>query len=128
MTRPRVWTDEELEPVIGYILRAGVAAAAVLVFLGGVEYLSRNAGAVSDYRVFVPAAVPRGLAGILGDALAFNGPGIILLGLLLLIATPLLRVVLYLVAFALQRDITYVAVSALVLAVLLYSIIGHGIG
>jgi uncharacterized membrane protein len=44
--------------------------------------------------------------------------------LLLLIATPIARVALALIAFALQRNVTYVVVSAIVLALLLVSLIG----
>ena len=56
-------------------------------------------------------------------ALQGRGRGIIQLGLLLLIATPIARVVFSVYAFARQRDRTYVLVTLVVLAVLLYSLI-----
>ena len=45
-------------------------------------------------------------------------------GLLLLIATPVARVALSLVAFVLQRDRLYVGITAFVLALLLASLVG----
>ena len=45
------------------------------------------------------------------------------LGLLVLIATPIARVACTLVAFALQRDRTYVGITAIVLALLLYGLV-----
>ena len=45
-------------------------------------------------------------------------------GLLVLIATPILRVAFLVFGFALEKDWTFVGVAALVLSVLLFSI-GH---
>jgi hypothetical protein len=58
------------------------------------------------------------------DALAGLGPALIQLGLVLLLATPLLRVVSSLAGFALQRDRVYVAVTLIVLGILLYGLLG----
>jgi uncharacterized membrane protein len=66
----------------------------------------------------------RTLSGIVKDALAFRGRGLIQLGLLLLIATPLARVAFSVLAFAIQRDRLYVVVTLIVLAVLIYSLMG----
>jgi len=51
-----------------------------------------------------------------------RGRGIIQLGLLLLIATPVARVAFSIAAFAMQRDRLYVVVTLMVLAILLYSL------
>jgi len=64
----------------------------------------------------------RTLSGIVRDALALRGRGIIQLGLLLLIATPVARVAFSVAAFAIQRDRLYVVVTLMVLAILLYSL------
>jgi uncharacterized membrane protein len=63
----------------------------------------------------------------LTDALSFHTRGVIQLGLLLLLATPVARVGFSILAFALQRDRTYVIVTVIVLAVLLYSLAGGGL-
>ena len=52
----------------------------------------------------------------------FDAASVIQLGILLLIATPVVRVVFCVVGFARQRDRLYVAVSSLVLAILIYSL------
>jgi uncharacterized membrane protein len=49
------------------------------------------------------------------------------LGVLLLIATPIARVVFSIIAFALQRDRTYILVTLIVLGVLSYSLFGGGL-
>jgi uncharacterized membrane protein len=56
------------------------------------------------------------------DALALSSGGVIQLGLLLLVATPVARVIFSVFAFARQRDFTYVVLTLIVLAILLYSL------
>jgi uncharacterized membrane protein len=80
---------------------------------------------IIEFTVFVgePADL-RNVSGIVRDALALRGRGLIQLGLLLLIATPVARVAFSVVAFAMQRDRLYVVVALIVLAVLMYSLTG----
>jgi uncharacterized membrane protein len=66
----------------------------------------------------------RSVSGIVTDALSLQARGIIQLGLLLLVATPVARVAFSAFAFAQQRDRTYVMVTLGVLAVLVYSLVG----
>jgi uncharacterized membrane protein len=115
--------DEQVEQTMGNLLRAGVLAAGVVVLVGGVIYLYRHGSELPDYRVFrgEPADL-RNPLGIVKDATALRGPAVIQLGVLLLIATPVLRVLFSVGAFARQRDFTYVVVTLVVLAVLLSSL------
>jgi uncharacterized membrane protein len=126
---PGGWTDERMDQVIGNLLRAGVLAAAVVTGVGGVVYLARHGGEPADHRVFhgEPADL-RSPVGIVEDALALRGRGLIQLGLLVLIGTPVARVVFSVFAFLRQRDYTYVVVTLIVLAVLLYSLFSHDVG
>jgi uncharacterized membrane protein len=120
--------DKRLEILIGYTLRIGVLAAAALVLAGGVYYLTENAFTPADYHTFHPAAkTALDLSGIVRNAAALNSLGIIQLGLLVLIATPIVRVILSVVAFLLERDFFYVLVTSIVLAVLLYSFLARGV-
>ena len=66
----------------------------------------------------------RGVKGVWIDAFSGDGPGIMQLGLLLLIATPVVRVAFSVVAFAIQRDGLYLAVTLAVLGVLTFSMTG----
>ncbi|MGA7924992.1 MAG: DUF1634 domain-containing protein [Candidatus Sulfotelmatobacter sp.] len=125
MTSDRSWTDKRMEIFIGNLLRAGVLLSALLVLFGAVIYLVRHGQSPADYRVFrgEPSDL-RGVGGILRTAVALRGGGIIQLGLLLLIATPVARVAFSIFGFAEERDRLYVVVAAIVLLVLAYSLIG----
>jgi uncharacterized membrane protein len=125
------WTDERVEQVVGNLLRIGVTVSALVVLAGGVLYLLRHGAEPSDYKKPYRSPDPRAPGesadlyrpwGIVRAALAGRGRGLIQLGLLLLIATPVARVVFSVFAFARQRDYTYVAITLIVLAVLLYSL------
>lgn len=117
------WTDQYVEELIGNLLQTGVIAASGVVLCGGSIYLVRHGLSAPQYHVFVGEPTDlRTLSGILRDALALRGRGIIQLGLLLLIATPVARVAFSIAAFAMQRDRLYVVVTLMVLAILLYSL------
>jgi uncharacterized membrane protein len=111
-------TDEKLEQIIGKLLLGGVAASAVVVLAGGIWYLAVHGTATPDYRQFHPER-----SGIPAFRLLSTPQAVILTGLLLLIATPVARVVFALAGFALERDRLYVGITAIVLAVLVYSIV-----
>ena len=121
----RQWSDQDVEEWIGNLLRAGVTLAAAVVLFGACVYLARHGHEVPQYHVFVGAPTDlRSISGIIKDALAFKSRGLIQLGLLLLIATPVVRVAFSVVAFAMERDRLYVVVTLIVLAVLTYSLAG----
>jgi len=119
----RPWTDQRVEEIVGNLLRGGVLLAAVVVLAGGFTYLARYGWTAPDYRVFhgEPADL-RSVAGIVIDALEWRSRGVIQLGLLLLVATPVARVAFSIFAFAHQRDLTYVCITSIVLGILLYSL------
>ena len=114
--------DQRLEIIVSYLLRVGVGASAVLVLTGGVLYLAAHGSAVADYHTFhgEPAGY-RTLSGLLTRETLRHGQGLIQLGLIVLIFTPIARVALSLIVFLSERDRIYVAISAIVLATLLYS-------
>jgi uncharacterized membrane protein len=114
--------DEKMEQFLGNLLRAGVVLAAIVVLAGGLLYLVRHGSEKPDYRVFrgEPADL-RSPSGIVVDAGKLKSRGIIQLGLLLLIATPVARVLFSAVGFARQRDWIYVGLTLVVLAGLVCS-------
>ncbi len=122
---PSGWSDQRVEQAIGNLLRFGLIIATLVVSAGAVIFLARHGGELPQYQLFrgEPADL-RGIGGILRDARELSGRGLIQLGLLLLLATPVARVAFSIVAFALQRDRLYVCVTLVVLGVLLYSIVG----
>jgi uncharacterized membrane protein len=117
------WTDHEVEQVISKLLLAGVSTAALIVFAGGVLYLVRHGHEVPHYGVFrgEPEEL-RTIGGVLHTARELSARAIIQLGLGLLIATPVARVAFSLFAFFRQRDATYVVVTGIVLATLLFAL------
>src|SRR5437667_10415956 len=100
------WTDERVEQWLGNLLRAGVTLAAVVVLAGGFLFLVRHGAEPADHRVFhgEPADL-RSPTRIVADALALSSRGMIQLGLLLLVATPVARVVFSVFAFFRQREV-----------------------
>ncbi len=118
-------SDQRIDEIMGKLLRTGVILSAIFVLAGGAVYLLRHRTPVTDYHVFQgePAEL-RTVTGIFHEALAFRGRGLIQLGLLLLIATPIARVAFSLLAFLYERDWTYVVVTLIVLALLIYSLVG----
>ena len=120
-------SDNRMDEIMGRLLRTGVILAAVVVLIGGVKYLAEQPGPVSDYRVFhgEPDDL-RNISGILHGTVTLDGRALIQFGLLILIGTPISRVVFSVVAFLYQRDWTYVVVTLTVLGLLVYSLLGGG--
>ncbi len=112
-----------MQTIISYLLRGGVILSAALVFAGGILYLARHGLDAPDYRTFrgEPAELCC-LKGIAADALSLHGRGLIGLGLLVLIATPVARVAFSVLSFLRLRDYKYVLITLIVLALLLYSL------
>ena len=127
--QPQPWRDRRIEVILGNLLRTGVLLSAAVVLCGAGIYLARHAHEPANYRVFrgEPSDL-RSISGILHSIVHERGRSLIQLGLLLLIATPIARVVFSIVGFALERDRMYVAFTLIVLAVLLYSLLGSGAG
>jgi uncharacterized membrane protein len=119
--------DQRIEMFLGQLLRVGVLVAAVVVLLGAGLYLrgaARTApDAASNYRVFhgQPAELTS-VSTIWQGARELEPLAVIQFGLLLLIATPVARVVFSIVGFAMERDWLYIAVTIVVLALLIYSL------
>jgi uncharacterized membrane protein len=119
------WTDQRVEVIIGNLLRTGVIVSAAIVLFGASIYLIRHGMASADYHVFQGEPNDlRTLHGIVARSIHLSGRGIIQLGLLLLIATPVARVAFAIYGFAAEGDRLYVGFTIIVFAVLLYSLIG----
>jgi uncharacterized membrane protein len=127
--QPQPWRDRRLEVILGNLLRSGVLLSATVVLSGACVYLSRHAHEPADYRLFrgEPSEF-RTIAGVIHSVFNGRGRGLIQLGLLLLIATPIARVTFSIVGFAIERDRMYVVFTVIVLVILLYSLLGSGLG
>ena len=121
--------------MISYVLRGGVLLSAAVILCGiTLAAVTRDTGYapiqphhLPDILAFHPAAgpgyFPTAPAAVLQAALIGKPYAIIGLGMLLLIATPVLRVALSVVFFLTQRDWLYAGITVFVLTVLLASLI-----
>lgn len=123
MKRP--WSDFRIEQTVGNLLRFGVILAAVVVAAGALMFLIHHGGEPPQYKIFrgEPSDL-RHVGGIVTDAFSGHSRGLIQLGLLLLIATPVARVIFSIFGFALERDRAYVLITLIVLGVLGFSLAG----
>ena len=118
----RAAEEHRVEMAVGTLLRVGVLTAAAITAIGGVILLLHHGMEPVELGTF--RGEPAGLAtldGILRGVLTGSGSAIVQLGVAVLIATPVLRVAFTLVAFIHEGDRLYTAVTALVLAILLFS-------
>ncbi len=119
------WTDRRAEELVGRILQVGVIVSALVVLAGGTMYLAKYGTSVAEHHVFrgEPERL-RKVPEILDEAWHLHPRGVIQLGLLLLMLTPVVRVAFTVLVFALQRDRIFIVVTLIVLGVLLYSLLG----
>jgi uncharacterized membrane protein len=119
--------DTDMQSVIGWILRAGVLISMSVIFIGGLIYLYRHGHAHVDYSTF--KGVPDFLHntnGILQGIITLRGRAIIQAGVVLLIATPVVRVVFSAIGFVLEKDHLYTGITLLVLLIIFSSMLsGH---
>jgi uncharacterized membrane protein len=116
--------DRSMETMMGRLLQAGVLLASTVVLIGGALYLKAHAGTPANYRIFTGEAANLRYPGRLLALLKSGEPAaIVQLGILLLIATPVARVVFAVIGFAMERDRLYVVISLIVLAVLTFSLL-----
>jgi uncharacterized membrane protein len=115
--------ENSVEKTLAALLRSGVLFSAVTVMVGGVLNLLRHGRDPVIWEKFhgEPASL-RTLTGIADAALAAQGRGIIQLGLLLLVAVPVLRVAVSFIVFLRKRDFASVSFTLCVLLVLGYSL------
>jgi uncharacterized membrane protein len=120
-------SKEHTSSIIGWILRGGVILSAAIILLGFLLLLA-HAGGMPGLSV-TSGSFPHTLGQVWSGLLMVQPQAIIVLGLLFLIAVPMVTVVMSIVAFALERDRRFVVIAAIVLVILLTSLlIGKGGG
>ena len=121
--------DKDIQSIIGWILRGGVVLSMLIVFIGGVVYLYRHEHIVPDYSTFkgIPGFVSTP-GGIIDGILHFRGQAIIQAGIILLIATPVIRVIFSAIGFLLEKDHLYTVITCIVLSIIVISMLSGHIG
>jgi uncharacterized membrane protein len=114
----------QAELLISFVLRGGVVLSAAIIGVGVLLYYIRyfaTGGPAGQGTIY------HSVSGVLGGVLAGDPLAIIALGLLVLLLTPVLRVVVSIVTFALERDWLYTGITLLVFCILLLSfLLGRG--
>ena len=111
----------DAEVAIGNVLRFGVLTSLAVLLVGIIYFYGLRLLGLLHHPVF-----PDTLAGVMNGLMHGDSVSIIMLGLVILLATPVLRVAVSIFAFAIEEDRTYVIITSLVLAILLFSIFGIG--
>src|SRR5437763_11976298 len=104
--------------IIGWILQGGVILSAAVILIG-LALLPLHPGSLSAQKLLT---FPQSLDQVWAGLLVLHPQAVIILGLLLLIATPVIRVAASIVVFALERDRHFVIITLAVLAILVLSI------
>jgi len=124
--KKRYSVDDQMRQGMGNLLRTGVLASALVVVIGGILFFMQHPGELIDYTIF--QGEPERLKQvhlIIREALELRGRPVIQLGLLMLIATPVARVIFSLTGFIREKDWTYVIITAVVLTILSISMFSN---
>lgn len=120
---------ESMNAIVGNVLRAGVLVSAAVIVFGVVELAVANgASDASGSLSYNPNTIPHGgfdvgLPALVNGLMGLQPYALIELGAIILIATPVSRVLISIFLFAAERDRLYVVVTAVVLALLLFSML-----
>ena len=115
-----------IELVISVLLRAGVILSLLVIVFGLTLSFTHHPDYIHSHDLLPQLtsstrAFPHTLNDTTQALREFRGEGFIVLGLLLLIATPVMRVAVSVIAFLLERDWIFVAITSVVLGLLILS-------
>lgn len=129
MEKSKVMTHEkfgekDFQSIIGNLLRYGVWISLSVAFIGGIIYLMNHGGDIEDYSVFKEndRNIFEVITAIYNGVIQGNGESIIFFGVILLFLTPVLRVLLSLFSFLLEKDYLYVVITLIVIFIILISV------
>lgn len=123
MAQQSHFKDTDMQAIIGWVLRLGVMISMSVVVFGGAVYLYRHGHSIPNYSSFngVPGFVhPQG---IIDGIMAFRGRSIIQAGIIMLVATPILRVMCSFIGFIFERDYMYILITLVVLLIIFISML-----
>jgi uncharacterized membrane protein len=114
--------DKDMQVVIGWVLRTGVFLSMTIVIIGGIIYLYRHGHSIVNYSEFkgIPNFI-HSFNGIINGIVTIRGRAIIQAGIILLIATPVIRVAFSAIGFILEKDYLYTGITFIVLLIIFIS-------
>jgi uncharacterized membrane protein len=113
------------EAALGRIVALATVASALIVLIGGILYLRGHGHDAANFTAYQPQPSELSLLGAIFKGAARAEPAALMqLGVLVLVLTPVARVVFSMILFALRRDAMYTIITLAVLAVLLAGLLG----
>ncbi|WP_095951489.1 DUF1634 domain-containing protein [Flavobacterium sp. ACN6] len=124
MVQEEKFGEKDFQTIIGNLLRYGVWISLAVAFMGGIVYLMHNGTQIEDYSVFKEndRNIFEVIADIYQGAIQGDGASLIFTGIILLFLTPVLRVLLSLFSFLLEKDYLYVGITLIVIVIIIISI------
>ncbi|MEN0009779.1 DUF1634 domain-containing protein [Flavobacterium nitrogenifigens] len=124
MVQEEKFGEKDFQTIIGNLLRYGVWISLSVAFIGGIVYLLHNGNQIEDYSVFKEndRNIFEVIAAVYNGAIQGNGESLIFTGIIFLFMTPVLRVLLSLFSFLLEKDYLYVGITLIVILIIIISI------
>ena len=116
--------EKDFQTIIGNLLRYGVWISLSVAFIGGIVYLMHHGSDIEDYSVFHEndKNIFEVISSVYKGVIQGNGESLIFFGIILLFLTPVLRVLLSLFSFLLEKDYLYVWITLIVIFIILVSV------
>lgn len=117
-------TDETIQKIVSNVLKYGVRTVLITGIVGGTILLSKHSTEIVDYSQFKEKdeSIFTVINQIFQGAVEFNGSSIVYIGILILFATQLLRLLLSLISFILEKDKLYTFITILVVIIICSSV------
>lgn len=120
--RNQPFTDLDLNRSVGNLLRLGVILSVATSLIGFIKLFTEGFKMPRKYNLLNMGDSSEKVWGSFWDSLCKGeGMAIIQLGILLLIVTPLVRIIFALIGYLKEKDYTYVVISLIVLTIMLVS-------
>ncbi|RYE18729.1 MAG: DUF1634 domain-containing protein [Sphingobacteriales bacterium] len=117
---------KDMQLIVSRILRTGVFTSVGIALIGGVIYLSRHGHETADHAIFKGTQAYQEPEYVLNSILALHGRAIIQAGILLLIITPIIRIIFSAISFFTEKDYLYTGITLLVLGIIIFSMLQGG--
>lgn len=116
------FTDVDLNRSVGNLLRLGVVLSVITSIVGFIKLFSEGFKMPKKYTSLDMGSSSEKVWGQFWTSLCHGeGMAIIQLGILLLVFTPLMRIIFALIGYLKEKDYTYVVISSIVLAIMAIS-------
>lgn len=116
------FTDADLNRSVGNLLRLGVILSVITSLVGFIKLFTEGFKMPKKYKLLDMGNSSEKVWGHFWDTLCKgDGMAIIQLGILLLIFTPLMRIIFALIGYLKEKDYVYVVISSIVLAIMAVS-------